>query len=170
VAAPLISRHFHSDRKELVQLIVGLSGLAAGSAALAGLVFFFLFGSEVLSLFEPAYRSYFPILLILCIGQFFAAATGPVGPLLILSGHERMDLILVTTVSGGAVILQIICGFYWGAIGVALASAGATVFANVFATIYARRKLRIDTTGLSLAVHGTRKLFLRFFHKTSPTP
>jgi O-antigen/teichoic acid export membrane protein len=158
VSAPLISRYYHSGQKDLVRLIVGLSGLAGATAAFAGLGLFFIFGAEILSLFDPAYGDYITVLLILCIGQFVAAATGPVGALLTLSGHERVSLNLTFFVSVVGLLLQVAGGYYWGAVGVALAHAAGAIFGNMFATVYAWWELRIDTTGLSLLASFGRKL------------
>ena len=158
VAGPQISRYYHSGRKDLVQLVVGLSGMAAGLVACAGLIFFFLFGAKILSLFNPAYASFLPALLALCFGQLFAAASGPVGVLLVMSGHERTILVLVVCVGVVSVTLQAIGGHYWGVLGVASAAAGGTIFLSVFSAVYAWRKLRIDSTGLSLVLKGIAKI------------
>jgi O-antigen/teichoic acid export membrane protein len=158
VSAPLISRYYHSGRTDLVRLIVGLSGLVAGFAALAGVVVFFVLGETILGFFNPAYAAYLPVLLTLCVGQFLMAASGPAGNLLTQTGHERMLLILI--VSGGVVSLasQAIAGLYWGAIGVAAGAAVGPVIVNVFAVIYTWRALGIDSTGLSLVARACRNL------------
>jgi O-antigen/teichoic acid export membrane protein len=157
VSAPPISRYFHSDRMDLVRVIVGASGLFAGFAALSGLIFFFIFGGKILALFNPVYESFLPVLLILCCGQFFIAATGPVGILLNLSGHQRISLILGISVGSVSVALQAVGAFYYGPIGVASAAAAGTVFSNLASAIYAWRVLGIDSSGLSLAFQMLRK-------------
>lgn len=158
VTAPQISRYFHSDRKDLVRVIVGVTGLIAGFAALAGIIFFFFFGAKILALFNPLYATYLPVLLIISCAQFFSAVTGSVGPLLNMSGHQRVNLILVSSVGSVSVALQVFGGLYWGAIGVASAAAGAAIIANLAKVAYAWRILGIDTTGFSLSVQALRKL------------
>jgi len=158
VSAPLISRYFHTGRKELVKLIVGLSGLVAGVTAFIGLMFFLFFGAEILSFFNAAYSGYLPILLILCFAQFIAAASGPVSALLTLSGHEMVDLALAVAFGTIGVGLQLLAGLYWGPVGVAVAAGAATILVHVIAVGFAWRILRIDTTGISLAVQFLRKL------------
>ncbi len=159
VSMPQISRYFHSDRREFVRLIVGYCGLAAGAAALAGLLFFVLFGGDVLAFFNPAYAEYLPILLILCLGQFFLAAAGPVGPLLKMSGYEQIDLAVIVSVGFSSVAVQALAGFYWGATGVALGAAAGNVATGAISVAYARRKLEMDPTGLSIPLRYGRKFF-----------
>jgi O-antigen/teichoic acid export membrane protein len=159
VSGPLISQYYHSDRKDLVRIIVGLSGLMSGFTALTGLIFFFFFGTEVLALFNPLYGTFLPILLILCCGQFFIAATGPVGNLLNLSGYQRPFLILNLSVGIVTIALQAIGGFYYGAIGVASGMTAGIVVGSLAAHQYAWRTLGIDSSGLSLAALPLRKLW-----------
>jgi O-antigen/teichoic acid export membrane protein len=143
---------------ELVGAIVGASGLLAGFTALTGLIFFLFFGAKILALFNPLYASYLPVLLVLGFGQFAAAATGPVGILLNLSGHQRMSLILNVSIGSMSVALQAIGALYYGPIGVATAAAAGTGFLNLAFAIYAWRVLGIDGSGLSLAFQTLRKL------------
>ncbi len=157
VAGPQVSHYYHSGRTDLVRLVVGLAGCAAGLAALAGIVFFFFFGARVLALFNPDYAAHLPILLVLALGQLFAAASGPVHILLVMTGHERMGLILVVCVGLGSVTLQALGAHFWGLLGVAGAAAGGTVFISVFAVVYAWRRLGIDSTGLTLLAGAWRR-------------
>lgn len=158
VSAPLISRYYHSGRIEFVRLVVGLSGLGAGLAALTGLVLFFFFGADILAFFKPSYGSYLPVLLILACGQFIVAAAGPVGNLLVLTGHERVDFFLIVSVGLITVAGQVVGGLYWGPVGVAVGSAGGAAIIKLLAVAYAWRTLDIDSTGLTLAGQTARKL------------
>lgn len=157
-AGPLISKYYHSKRYDIVQAVVAVAGLSAGITALIGVVFLVFFGNWVLSLFDPSYASFFRVLMILSIGQLTMAATGPVGLLLILSGHERITLILSLSVGSVGICVQILGGIYYGAIGVALAAAATTIAANLVAAFYAWRRLGIDPTGVSLSPQVLRKL------------
>ena len=150
VAMPQISRYFHSGRGDLVRLIIGYCGLAAGLTALAGLLLFFLLGAKILAFFNPVYEEYLPILLILCLGQFLLAAAGPVGPLLKMSGHEQIDLVVIVATGFASVVLQALAGLYWGAMGVAIAAAAGNAATGVISVAFARRKLGMDPTMLAL--------------------
>jgi O-antigen/teichoic acid export membrane protein len=159
VSGPLIARYYHSDRKELVRVIVGASGLVSGFTALTGLIFFFFLGAEVLALFNPIYGTYLPVLLILCCGQFFSAAIGPAENLLNLSGYQRANLILSAGVCIFSVALQAFGGLYYGVIGVAAGAAAGSVVGSLAVHQYAWRTLGLDCSGLSLAVEPLRKLY-----------
>ena len=158
VTAPQISRYYNSDRKDLVRIIVGVTGLMAGFTALTGIIFFFFFGARILALFNPLYVAYLPILLIISCAQLFSAVAGSGTVLLNMSGHQRVNLILTVSIGGLGIALQVLGGLYYGAIGVASAAAGATIFTHVATAVYAWRILGVDPTGLSLAVQALRKL------------
>jgi O-antigen/teichoic acid export membrane protein len=156
VTAPLISKHHHSGRPEMVRLIVALSGIVGGLSAFCGLLFLAFLGAEILSLFDPSYIDYLPVLFILAFGQFIRTATGPSGLLLMMSGYERVNLILLVTIGPASVALQILGGLYFGPIGVASATTGGIICIRCATAIYAWRVLDIDSTGVSMVVHSLR--------------
>ncbi len=152
VAAPLISKYYHADRLDMVRLIVGLSGIVGGLSGLSGLLFIAFFGAEILALFDPNYAQYLPVLLILAFGLFVRTATGPSALVLMMTGHERVNLILLLIIAPASLALQVVGGFYFGSIGVAIAAAGGIICIRSAATLYAWRLLGIDSTGISLIV------------------
>ena len=156
VTAPLISKYHHSGQKEMVRLIVALSGIIGGLSAFCGLLFLAVLGAEILSLFNPAYIDYLPVLFILAFGQFIRTATGPSGLLLTMSGYERVNLILLVTIGPASIVLQILGGLYFGPIGVASATAGGIICIRCATALYAWRTLDIDPTGVSMAVQSLR--------------
>ena len=159
VTAPQISRYYHSDRKDLVRIILGVTGLIAGFAALTGIIIFFFFGTQILALFNPLYATYLPVLLIISCGILFQAVAGPSIVLLNMSGHHCVTLILTVSIGTVSIALQAIGGLYYGAIGVAAGAAAGTVVGSLAAHQYAWRKLGLDCSGLSLAFQEKRKLF-----------
>jgi O-antigen/teichoic acid export membrane protein len=158
VTAPLISKYHHSDRPEMVQLIVALSGIVGGLSALSGLLFLAIFGAKILALFDPSYVRYMPVLFILAFGQFVRTALGPSGLLLMMSGHERINLILLVTIGPASIVLQVVGGLYFGPIGVAMATAGGIVCMRSASALYAWRVIGIDSTGISLVVQSLQSL------------
>jgi O-antigen/teichoic acid export membrane protein len=158
IMAPQISRHYHSDRKDLVEIIVGITGLVAGTTALAGIVFFFFFGDRILSLFNPEYGArFFHVLLIISASQFFSAVTGPVAMMLNMAGHQQVNFVVGICVGGTGVVLQLVGGYYYGAIGVAAATAAAAIFTSIIKVIYVWRVLGIDPSGISVTGMALRK-------------
>ena len=156
VAAPMIAKYFHSDRFDMVELIVGVAGIVGGLSAFSGFLVFVFFGEEILGLFNPHYVSYLPVLLILAFGQLVRTATGPCGLLLLMAGHERVNLLVSCISSPISLGLQVLGGIYFGAIGVATALAAGTVCVRLFAAIYAWRVIGMDSTGVRLLVRSLR--------------
>jgi O-antigen/teichoic acid export membrane protein len=159
IMAPQISRHYHSDRKDLVEIIVGITGLVAGTTALAGIVFFFFFGDRILSLFNPDYGArFFPVLLIISVSQFFSAVSGPVAMMLTMSGHQQVNFVVGVSVGSAGIVAQLIGGYYYGAIGVATATAAAAILTGIIKLVYVWRVLGIDPTGVSVTGMALRRL------------
>jgi O-antigen/teichoic acid export membrane protein len=159
ITAPQISRYYHSDRKDIVQMIVGATGLVAGLTALAGITFFFYFGDRVLALFDPEYATRFlPVLLIISCSQLFSAISGPVAILLNMSGHQRVNFVVGVSVGSVGIVLQVISGYFYGAIGVATATAAAAICISLTKVTYVWRVLGIDPSGISFTALVLRKL------------
>jgi O-antigen/teichoic acid export membrane protein len=113
-------------------IIVGLVGF--------GYWYLLLFGSE----FTQGQNS----LIILCVGQTVNVATGSVGLLLSMTGHERYTLIS----RGGSTILNVVLNAllipHLGMEGAAIATASSTILVNLENTIWVRKKIGIHCTAL----------------------
>ncbi|MEW6072939.1 MAG: oligosaccharide flippase family protein [Planctomycetota bacterium] len=102
---------------------------------------FLLFPRALLGLAGEGFVSAAPVLSILVGGQLFNVATGGVGALLMMSGHEK-DLrtsVAVSTVA--ALVLAALFLPVHGALGAGIAVAGGGVVQNVLGTIFVRRRL-----------------------------
>jgi O-antigen/teichoic acid export membrane protein len=112
----------------------------------------FVFGAG----FAPAA---FPLVL-LCAGQLVNAAMGPVGLVLIMTGHERLTALGVATAAMVNVILCAILVPLWGAMGAALATSISQVVWNILLAIWLFQRLRLTSTAIgawwikSDATHG----------------
>lgn len=99
------------------------------------------FNNEIMSIFGTEYSEAGVLLLILAIGQFINIATGSVGYLLNMTGHEKhyMFAILISST------LTLIASFYligeYGILGAAYGTAFGLASQNIFAFIVVRRKL-----------------------------
>jgi len=87
-------------------------------------------------------------LAIFSVGQLINVATGPVGTLLIMTGHERDAAISV----GGSVILGILLNAIlipiWGLNGAAVAGSFSLALWNILLAIWVYKRLRINPTAL----------------------
>ena len=108
-------------------------------------------GPWALRLFKPEFHASYPVLLILLVRTLINAATGSVGYLMILTGHERAALkILVGTLAGTALLeLFLIPHMAQSAQQSAVGIAGW----NLAMLVYVRINLRVDASfvGRSLA-------------------
>jgi O-antigen/teichoic acid export membrane protein len=104
-----------------------------------------IFPGLILRLFGPDFESGAPLLRILSIGQFINVATGSVGYLLMMTGHERvlrLNLILATILNLW-LCLWLIPDM--GPLGAAIATAVPLAVMNLLSAFFVYTKLRIVT-------------------------
>ena len=131
-------------------------------ASLPATAAFLLAPHSVMGAFGPSFEAAAPLLVVLSIGQFVNVATGPVGFLLNMSGHEKdlRNIMLVTTPI--TIVLSVGCIAAYGAVGGALAAAVGLAFQNVGATLLVYRRL-----GFSPLTSCLSSLVM-LFHRTTP--
>ena len=149
--AHMLSRLHSEGRTDKLQKVISLTALMSAVTSLPLLVVFFLFPSQMLSLFGEEFSQQGTILFqILLAGQFANAVAGPNGVVMYMTGyHTDMFWILLSTlaVSVAAIILLLQT---MGIVGVAYATSLVMIFRNVVTTWQVRRRLGIDTTVFSL--------------------
>jgi O-antigen/teichoic acid export membrane protein len=97
--------------------------------------------SWIMSLFGDEFSVAGDLLAIIAIGQFVNVATGSVGYLLSMSGHER-DFRRVTLFSGPlTIILSYIFIVQWGVLGAAIAMAIGLSLQNLLALFMVKKRL-----------------------------
>lgn len=144
VVAPRFARVYSSGDRRSLEVI------AAGSVAISALmaipiVFFMLFfSSEIMTVFGTGFSEAGPFLKVLALGQLVNAVTGPVGYLLMMSGHER-DMRNIALFSGGAAILLTwLLTIQYGAFGTVLGTAIAVGMQNLAAVYFVQHRLNIN--------------------------
>jgi O-antigen/teichoic acid export membrane protein len=146
VSGPLIASAYHrGDMGELARI----ARLSARFATLVSLVIALALaalGRPALGLFGPGFSNATPALLILLAGGLVNSATGSVGYLLIMTGHQRAALAIFTAALLLSVLANIMLIPRFGAIGSAMASSLALASWNVTMAIYARRRIGIDAS------------------------
>ena len=98
-----------------------------------------LAAEPVLSIFGPEFREGAWALRILLLGQLVNAATGPVGAILIMTGHDRWTLAYSVVSTVGAVVICLALMPTFGLLGAAAASALTICLRNGFAFAIAFR-------------------------------
>ncbi len=143
IAAPkFAAMHVSSDRELLARTVRRTTAILAVAAFPVFLVF--VFGSKlILSFFGPSVASGATVLVILATGRYLNVFSGPVGILLVMTGHERLQR---NTSILTAIICVIICLYLipdYGSTGAAAAIAVALTTQNLIAVVLVRRNLGI---------------------------
>lgn len=146
VLGPNIASLYAEGKPEQIEKILIKSSRAVCLISLPIIVGLVGFGHWYLLLFGSEFTQGQNSLIILCAGQLVNVATGSVGLLLSMTGHERYTLIS----RGGSTILNVILNALliprWGIEGAAIATASSTILLNVENTIWVRKKLGIHCT------------------------
>lgn len=141
--------HAENDPGRLELLSSGASA-ASFAAMLPILLVFLLFGGRLITLaFGAAFAPALPILLLLCTGYTAAAFVGATNSILNVTGLERT---LTMVIGLGVVInmiLSVMFGALYGAVGIASAFVIAEIFKAIFVWRQARAGLGIDTSAAS---------------------
>ena len=143
VAPKFAALHAAKDYVNLEKLAVGATFLTLVST-LPLLMAFILFPDKILSIFGPTFVIGGPVLMILALGQFVNAGTGPVGYLLNMSGHHRIESRIALS---GAMLTIGFCFSlipFFGIIGAAMASAIATSVCNLLRVYFVKTRLGIN--------------------------
>ena len=143
VAAPRFAAlHAANDTEGVARLAVRSTILTTVST-MPLLLIFIVFPERILSLFGTQFEAGAQVLIVLTIGQFVNAATGPVGYLLNMSGFHRIEGRIAVA---GAVMTVGLCFALipvWGSLGAAAANAIATAVCNLLRVYFAKSRLGI---------------------------
>jgi O-antigen/teichoic acid export membrane protein len=144
IFAPLVAQiHALKERRRLAELYRVSTKWGLYVTTPAFLVILFVPRQVIASTFGSEYASAWLPLVLLTLGQQVNAATGSVGLLLIMSGHQRIWL----AVSGGGFVLNIVLNALliprWGLVGAAAATAVSIASLFTVGLLLARSLLRI---------------------------
>ena len=147
IAAPKFAVLFSSGDRLVLERTVRHTTRIVTMAALPLALLFVMWPRSVLGLFGEDFEDASALLRILAVGQFIGAATGSVGNLLLMTGHERdfRNICLFGAALCVAVCLLTIPRF--GAAGAAWAATTSVVVINVL-SVFAAQK-RVGFSGLA---------------------
>nr|MBN1228386.1 polysaccharide biosynthesis C-terminal domain-containing protein [Anaerolineae bacterium] len=146
VAAPRIAALFASGDMDSLQRLVARSARGITVIAVPVAAFLIVFGRRVLTLYGPGFVEAHPALIVISLGQIINAATGVVGWVMIMTGHEwAMAKILIATVLAHLVLIGILTPFF-GVTGAAVATAFANVLLNISLAVYSISRIGINPT------------------------
>ena len=144
IAMPLLAEWFSSKREQLQELVRIVARVTALSTLPIALVLF-IFGRQVLGIFGADFvLAYIPMMLLL-IGNLSVILLGPVGPLLIMTGHERISIkiLIVTLVVQAGLLIPAV--HLWGVVGAASVTAGAVILRHLACWVAVKKKLGIGS-------------------------
>ena len=158
VCAPIISRCVHSDQVEELQVTLRL--VATIVLLVTGAVFAFIIiaGPFLLSMFGAGFQNANVILRILLIGFTVNALCGPVGYVLMLSGHEKTYLKILAVTNGLTLAGQLFLVPATGAVGAAILSSAGLIVSGIWARREAINKVGVDPTALSVLLRNGKRL------------
>jgi O-antigen/teichoic acid export membrane protein len=126
--------------RRLAQQSAFWTSVAAAPALLA----LMLVPDLILQLFGPQFKEGAWALRILALGQFVNLATGPVGTLLLMTGHEKLMRNNVAASAALNLLGNLILVPSYGAVGAAASTALSLSFMNIVSWITVRKKLHIN--------------------------
>ncbi len=141
---------------------VGLQSLAARGSVLSTLgalgvaTPLILFNEPLLALFGKDFVAGAPTVIILILGQVFAAACGPQQHLITMTGNERSAATIMIICALGNLAACVLAINMFGTVGVAFAMAATLVVWNVAMGVYIFRRLQL-VPGLIAAAMSLRK-------------
>lgn len=139
--------HQREDAVELAKLARRVAR-GCGIVAVPLLAVFLIFPDSVMSLFGPEFERGSTTLMILAVGQFVHVASGMVGLLLAMTGHEKR-LLQATAVSALLNIsLNLILIPRLGIEGAAVATTASLILTNVLYAYFVRRELGMSVIGI----------------------
>jgi O-antigen/teichoic acid export membrane protein len=149
VAAPMMAAAFQADKKAELQRICKMLALAIAMTTGIGFVVLAMLGKPLLAIFDPAYQSAYPLLLILGLGYAIDALAGPTAYLMQMTSLEGAYLRIMAVVYAFVLSLQIVFVPKYGAIAAAGATALGVALWNIIAIYQLRRSIGVDSSILS---------------------
>ena len=157
VAAPRFAALHAARDIEGVAKLARRSTFLTTFSSLPLLLVFIVFPEKILSVFGAQFEAGAQVLIILSLGQFVNAATGPVGYLLNMSGLHRIEGRIAVV---GALLTVGLCFALipmWGILGAAAANAIATAGCNLLRVYFANSRMGILMLPLPVGLVAPRK-------------
>ncbi len=151
VAAPLISGLYHGGDDSALRRMCSLLIIAIAVPTLAGFAFIAVFGEWLLALFDPAFVSAYPLLVLLALGFTVTALAGPMPYFLQMVGKEREYLAISALVYAVVVVAQCILVPLYGAFGAAIPNAAGACLVAVWGVVLLRTRVGFDPSVVGLA-------------------
>jgi len=147
-ASPLISRHFALADVPRLQRLAHLAARGALAGALLIALVVAGFSEQLLRLFGEGFEAARVPLLVLLLAELVAAASGPVGFLLSMTGRHMIATKIEASVSAVAIALALLLVPRYGIVGSALAVTASSCLRNIAMIVAVRRQLGLRSAVL----------------------
>jgi O-antigen/teichoic acid export membrane protein len=145
VAAPKFAAMYAKGELDKLGRLARNAARLSVIVSLPYIIVFLLFPGWIMGIYGEEFVQGAPVLVILAIGQFINAATGAVGFLLVMTGHEKIMRNITLSTNALKVILFFVLIPPFGFIGAALATAIGDSTRNILAFLQVYDKLKIIT-------------------------
>ena len=154
VLAPTIARLYAGGEIESLQRLITRSARVILMLSLPLALLLIAFGEYFLAIFGREFIGGHSALTILALGQLMNVATGTVGLLLNMTGHERDTLKGVFIGAGLNVAFNAALIPLFSAEGAAVATSASLTIWNIILVVWAHKKVGIHTTALGIRTSG----------------
>jgi O-antigen/teichoic acid export membrane protein len=156
IAAPKFASLYKQGDMAALGSVARNSAKLMTLAASPILLLFVLFPGWVMRLFGPQFVEGAAVLIILALGQFVNVATGSVGYLLMMSGHERLMRNNIVCIAILNVVMCLLLIPWAGAIGAAIATAISLSAMNLVSVVLVYSRLSILTLPIPKGIFARR--------------
>jgi O-antigen/teichoic acid export membrane protein len=146
ICAPMISEYFHAGKQAELQRIVRLAARMSFIFTALATAAMVLFGDWILGIFGSGFLQAKTALMILFAAQMVNALTGPVGFLMVMTGHQVRAAYINGAAVTANVVLNLILIPRYGIEGAAFSTAFSIVLWNVWMLVFVHRRLGIRST------------------------
>jgi O-antigen/teichoic acid export membrane protein len=146
VAPQFAALHAQGDVAALKRL-AQQSALWTSAAAAPAILVLLLVPDLILQIFGPQFKEGAGALRILAIGQLVNVATGSVGMLLVMTGHEKVMRNIVAASAALNLLANFLLVPRYGALGAATSTALSLAFMNIVSWFMVRKSLHINVLG-----------------------
>jgi O-antigen/teichoic acid export membrane protein len=161
VMPPIVAELHAKGRRRQLEDTLRAGASLAGLPSLTILLVFVLAGPGVMEfVYSSFYRQGATILVVLSLGRLFAVWAGAAGITLMMTGHQRAMMVVTVCTGLLSVGAGIVAADRYGAVGVAVATAGVAVVQNVLQVALAKRFVGVWTF-IQLDPRRLRDFFLR---------
>jgi O-antigen/teichoic acid export membrane protein len=147
---PMISG-FHTTKKYFeLQSMIKLVARGIFFFTVPLIIIMIIFGHEFLGFFGNGFENGYSMLILLMIGQLASICSGPVGPILMMTGFHKSVVKFTAICALFNLILNLLLIPFFGMIGAALATSMSLILLNLMMLIKVKRSLGLNPTIFSI--------------------